>query len=534
MKNGYLSILLHAHLPYVHHPEYPSFFEENWLFQAITESYLPLLAMLGRLETNAIRYKLSLSLSPTLLTMWDNKLLQERYLIYLQNQLSLAEKEWLRNQNEPELRNLALMYINFYTESITSYRDRFDCNLLAGFIKYEELGKLELLTTAATHGFLPLLNTSEIAVRNQIQIGIDTFTAYTHKHPSGFWLPECGYYPGLENHLKAAGIHYFFVDSQGILNADRTPKTAIYAPLNCGNGVMAFGRDPITSTDVWSKEVGYPGDPDYRDYHQDIGFDLDLDYLGPNLLDGKTRISTGIKYLSISNTCEDKKIYAPQLALNKAKQQAAHFIRQREMQINSIIPLMPNQSPIIVAPFDAELFGHWWFEGPIWLEWVLRLSAEQNCQIETITSSDYLKQNILFETATPAASSWGEQSDSSYWLNESNSWIYPLIHKASYEMEKLAADLEGKKLNDIQERALKQAVRSLLLLQSSDWPFILKSGTTVEYAKQRITDNLARFNYLHDSIRKNRINERYLSALEIMDNIFPNVDFRQYQLNVPT
>ena len=186
-----------------------------------------------------------------------------------------------------------------------------------------------------------------------------------------------------------------------------------------------------------------------------------------------------------------------------------------------------DRPPIIVAPYDAELFGHWWFEGPHWLEHVLRLSGNTN-GIQAISCSDYLSLQSSHQLATPSASTWGDQGYSSYWINEENDWIYPYLHKAEEDMEKLASDLQGLTVNPLQERALNQAARSILLAQASDWPFIMKSGTTSEYARKRITDHLARFNYLHDSIRKNRINERYLIALETMDNIFPEIDFRDF------
>jgi 1,4-alpha-glucan branching enzyme len=186
------------------------------------------------------------------------------------------------------------------------------------------------------------------------------------------------------------------------------------------------------------------------------------------------------------------------------------------------------QPPIIVAPYDAELFGHWWYEGPLWLEQVLRLASAGDSGIETVACSDYLQRQSTQQQAMPAASTWGDQGYADYWLNESNEWIYPILHQAGSEMEKLVADLKNFKLSDLQQRALNQALRSLLLAQASDWPFILKSGTTAEYAKKRIMDHLARFNYLQDCIRKNRIDERYLTALEVMDDIFPAIDFRDY------
>lgn len=527
MNKGYLSIVLHAHLPYVHHPEYDSFFEENWLFEAMTECYLPLIAMLDRLQEDGVEYGLTLSLSPTLLTMWRDPLLQGRYLNHLQRQLELAEKEIVRTRHQPEYQALAEMYRQLFRGALCSYRDHYQCDLAAAFLKHRQAGKLELITTAATHGFLPLLNIGEAAVRNQIKVGIDAFADCFGYQPTGFWLPECGYYPGLETILSDAGIEYFFVDTHGIMAAEPPPRGGVYAPLDCGSGVAAFGRDPASSRQVWSAEEGYPGDADYREYYSDIGFELDLDYIAPYILDGKTRINTGIKYHRVTGRDLPKALYRPQQALAKARRHAEDFIRQRQLQIDALGAEM-DEPPIIVAPYDAELFGHWWFEGPHWLESVLRLANDTGNNLRTATCRDYLDLRLPRQSARPSASSWGEQGYSSYWLNDSNDWIYPMIHKAGAELEKLVGDLRGLAVNDLQRRALNQAVRSLLLAQASDWPFIIRSGTTVEYAKKRITDHLARFNYLHDAIRKNRIDERYLTALEVMDDIFPDVDFRTY------
>ncbi len=527
MTKGYLSIVLHAHLPYVHHPEHDSFFEENWLYEAITDCYLPLIAMLDRLHQDQVRYRLTLSLSPPLITMLQDELLQSRYLRHLSRLLELAEKEIARTQEQPLFHELAKRYHQHFLQALHCYQNHYQGDLLAAFAKHQRAGSLELITTAATHGFLPLLNVSEAAVRTQINVGLATFKARFGYTPEGFWLPECAYYPGLEHLLHDAGIRYFFLDSHGLMEASELPRSGVYAPIDCGNGVMAFGRDPACSQEVWSAEAGYPGDPDYREYYRDIGFDLPLDYIGPYILDGNTRINTGIKYHRITGDSAYKEIYRPDKAQAKAKQHAEDFISKRCQHIQALATDM-QQPPIIVAPYDAELFGHWWHEGPWWLEEVLRLASQDHHDLETTSCSDYLQRYPTQQQATPSASSWGDQGYNAFWLNDSNDWIYPLLHKAGQEMEKLVTDLARMKVNERQQRALNQALRSLLLAQASDWPFILKSGTTADYAKKRLTDHLARFNYLHDSIRKNRIDERYLSALEVMDDIFPDIDFRDY------
>ena len=528
MNKAYLSIVLHAHLPYVHHPEHESFFEENWLFEAITECYIPLIGMLDRLQQDGVDYRLTLSLSPPLIAMLRDELLQTRYLKYLHRLLELAEKEIIRTRKQPEFQKLARLYRRFFKNTLDTYQNQYHCDLLTAFQKHHATGRLELITCAATHGFLPLLNVSETAVRNQLNVGINTFQANMGFAPSGFWLPECAYYPGVETLLGAAGINYFFVDAHGITDASRPPRNGVYAPLDCGNGVMAFARDPESSRQVWSSHEGYPGDFDYREYYRDIGFDLDFDYIAPYILDRETRINTGIKYYRVTGKDLPKAPYNPRKALAKARQHAQDFINKRSRQADALSGQM-DRPPIIVAPYDAELFGHWWFEGPHWLEWVLRLAAEPGSTVQTGSCGDYLKLPLSHQVATPAASTWGDQGYYSYWINESNDWIYPFLHQAEADMEKLAADLQGLTVSPLQERALNQAARSILLAQASDWPFIMKSGTTTDYANKRITDHLARFNYLHDCIRKNRINERYLTALEIMDNIFPDIDFRDYR-----
>ncbi|NOT83281.1 MAG: DUF1957 domain-containing protein [Methylococcaceae bacterium] len=527
MTQGFLSIILHAHLPFVRHPEHERFFEENWLFEAITECYLPLLGVLERLQRDNVNYRLTLSLSPTLISMLCDPLLQERYFQHLQRLLKLAEREIIRTRKQPEFQVLARLYRRFFAQSLDTYQTRYQGDLLGAFKKHHTTGQLELITTAATHGFLPLLNVSETAVRNQINVGLATFATHFGVMPTGFWLPECGYYPGLERLLGDAGVQYFFVAAHGLRHANPQPTNGVYAPLDCGNGVAAFARDPESAEQVWSAAVGYPGDVDYREYYSDIGFELDEDSLAPYLPVGKIRQNTGIKYHRVTGGQQAKAVYQPRAALAKTRQHAEDFIFKRQQQIGRLCSQL-QQAPIIVAPYDAELFGHWWFEGPYWLESVLRLASAVDSGIHLSNCGDYLKQTHALQIATPAASTWGNQGYSSHWINETNHWIYPLLHKAEEELEKLIVDLQGLTLNALQTRAINQAVRSLLLAQASDWPFILKSGTTLDYAEKSITDHLARFNYCHDCIRKNKINERYLTALELMDNIFPDLDFRNY------
>ncbi|CCQ73906.1 glycoside hydrolase family 57 protein [Magnetospira sp. QH-2] len=520
---GSLCLVLHAHLPYVRHPEHESFFEEMWLFEAVTECYLPLIQMLERLEADRLPVRLTLSLSPTLITMLRDPVLQGRYRAHLDKMCLLAEREMERTAADPRYHPLAMLYRDRLLQARETYETRYAHDLLAAFGGFQERGSLEIITSAATHGYLPLLRTEVQSVRAQLQVGQQVYQS-TFGHPSpGVWLPECAYYEGLEKQVEDAGFGYFFLDSHGIERGRPHPVRGVAAPVACPNGIAAFGRDPESSRQVWSRDEGYPGDIWYRDFYRDIGFDLDFDEIRPFLLDSKTRIHTGFKYHRITGPGDQKEPYDPNIAQERVATHAEHFVTERR---NQVVRLGPSDGPkpIMVAPYDAELFGHWWFEGPQWLESVLRLAAQGDGPVTLATPGDYLADNSQLQKAMPSASSWGDKGHNEFWLNPGNDWIYPHLHGAAQAMRDLVHRHGGADVGSPEYRALQQAARSLLLAQASDWAFIMKAGTSVDYALNRTRDHLARFQYLEKALDDGDIDERRLQALEFMDNIFPDID----------
>lgn len=525
MARGYLALVLHAHLPYVRHPEYESFLEERWLFEAIIDTYVPLIRVFERLAADRVPVRVTISISPTLLSMLDDPLLRERFRAHLVAMTRLADAEILRTNGNPRLLEVARMYRRIMYETEETY-SAYAGDLVSAFRKLQDNGILEIPTASATHGFLPILKTSPRAVRAQIEVAADCYRRAFNRTVPGYWLPECGYYPGVEEHLAAAGAQYFFVDTHAVLNAQERPRYGYAAPLACPNGVAAFGRDPASSRQVWSAGEGYPGDPWYRDFYRDIGFDLDFETIKPYSLDGHTRIFTGFKYHRITGAGEHKEPYEPARAAERVEAHAEDFVRRQVETVKRFAPGM-DRPPVIVAPYDAELFGHWWFEGPQWLERVIRKVAASE-SLELVTPGDDLSRHPSPQQARPSASSWGEKGYSEFWLNPGNDWIYRHLHDASVRMQRLASARAREPQDRLTERALRQAARSLLLAQASDWPFIMKTGTSVEYAHNRIRDNLARFHYLCDAVEAGAVDEDKLQALETMDAIFPDLDFRIY------
>lgn len=525
MSNGYINFVLHAHLPFVRHPEYPRFLEENWLFEAISETYLPLLRVLRGLQADEVPFRLTLSVSPTLASMLGDELLLERYASHLERGLELAAKEVERLRDDESLLPVARMYGELFEANRADFEDLYERKLLKAFRQLERDGVVELITTAATHAYLPLYQTHPQSVEAQVQTAVISHSRSFGRSPDGFWLPECGYFPGLEDVLKADGIKYFFTAAHGILHADQLSPYGVYAPVRTSNGVAAFGRDIPSSQLVWSAKTGYPGDPAYREFYRDIGFDLPLDYIGPYVHEDGVRVNTGFKYYAVTGHTEDKIPYDPAAAREKVKEHARNFIYHQRNLVKELASLM-DRPPLVTCPYDAELFGHWWFEGPQWIDQLIRGLAEAE-EFEMVTGSDYLTRYPDNPGAKLSYSSWGNKGYSEVWLDGSNDWIYRHVHKAIERMSELVSRFPDEA--GLKRRVLNQAAREVMLAQASDWPFIMKTGTTVPYAVKRVKEHLANFNLIYENLCRNTVNTEWLTRMERKNNLFPDLDYRMFK-----
>lgn len=526
MPKGYLCIVLHGHLPYVRHPEHEDFLEEDWLYEAITETYIPLIQMFERLAHDKIDFRLTMSVTPTLASMLTDQLLQERYLRHINKLIELAHKEVERTRWLPDFQKLAVMYLNLFTGARDLF-ERYHRNLVSAFKRFQDSGNLEIITCGATHGYFPLMDVAKASVRAQVKVAVANYEKNFGRKPRGIWLPECGYHPGDDEILKEAGIKFFFTDSHGILHGTPRPKYGVFAPVYCKSGVAAFGRDLESSKQVWSSVEGYPGDYYYREFYRDVGFDLDFEYIKPYILPDGVRINTGIKYYRITGPSNEKQPYDPDRAREQAASHAGNFMFNREKQVEYLYEALGGRPPVIISPYDAELYGHWWFEGPMWLEFLIRKVTFDQKTIRMTTPSEYLAENPRNQVLTPSMSSWGWKGYSEVWLQGTNDWAYRHLHKASWVMTDLVK--HNPSVNGLKKRALNQALRELLLAQSSDWAFIMATGTHVSYAQRRTRDHLLRFFKLADDIRADNVDEGFLKELESKDNIFPEIDYRVHQ-----
>ncbi|MDC7228548.1 MAG: DUF1957 domain-containing protein [Spirochaetales bacterium] len=520
-NKGYLGFVLHSHLPYVHHPEKEKCLEENWFFDALAETYLPLIGLMNKLYAEDIAYKLTISLSPTLTTMLMDELLQERFVAYLEDKIALGEKEIVRNKKDSDKLKLSKLYKEHYEDCLDKYENLYKRNIIKAFKTLEKAGCIEIITTAATHAFMPLYQELPQVIEAQIHTAVISYGRVFGQAPRGMWIPELGYFPGLGKYMKQHGIDYSFIAAHGQLFACKKSKYGVYAPVETSSGILAFSRDIPASRSVWSTDDGYPGDQVYRDARQDIGYELPFEYIGPHIFDEKIRINTGYKYYRIA-TGEAGHRYQPEKAEAKAIDHADNFIYQRIKQVKKLDKLM-DRTPMVICPYDSEIFGKWWYEGIIWLEHVIRKAALSD-DLEMISPSQYIDEYTENEKVEPIFSSWGNKGYASVWLGGANDWIYRHVHKASERMQELVARFPDE--SGLKKRVLDQAAREVLLAQASDWPFIMKTCLNADYAKMRVKRHLHNFNKIYDNLCRNTVNTEWLTRIEKENKIFPDLDYR--------
>jgi len=525
MHQGSLALLLHAHLPYVRHPEHDEFFEEDWLYEAITETYIPLLKILRRLVAEKVPVRLTFTMTPTLCAMLRDSLLQERAARYLDRGVELARREVGRTAGDAAMSGLAGFYHRLFIDARDFYNKEIGRDVVGAFAQLQDDGIIEIITCAATHGFLPLMEAFPEAMRAQILVGCDYHKDCFGREPAGIWLPECGYVPGIDRILQEANLRWFVVDAHGLMYGEPRPRFAIYSPYFTPAGPAVFGRDRESSKQVWSAREGYPGDPAYRDFYRDIGNELPEDYLHQVFPNIGHRRNTGIKYHRITGS-PHKELYNRGWAMGAADSHAANFLHNRERQIAHLRSVLPVE-PIVLSPFDAELFGHWWFEGPEFLDLFLRKAAYDQQVFRLTTPSIYLSENPTLQMVAPSPSSWGNKGYSEVWLDQCNSWIYPHLHAAARRMT-AAARQHAKTRSAFTRRLLAQMARELLLAQSSDWAFLMKTGTATDYATRRTKDHILRFQKLDGMLQEGTRDEGLLAACEARDNIFPDINWKHY------
>lgn len=515
MPNAYLALILHAHLPYVP-PSQPEALEERWLYQAVSECYLPLLLVLRRLQQGRVPVRLTVSLSAPLLDMLDNPAIRARLGELLGRSRRLAANEVERLAGDASFAPAARFYRDRLVE-VAGLWDELQGDLPGAFGALAEAGLVELCTAAGAHNLLPLLQTAE-GRRAAVEAACRRFASRFGRRPRGLWLPECAYAPGIDHTLAAAGVEWCQVEYTAARDARPPAPGAPHVPVLTPGGVAAFGRDDVIVQQVWNMGGGYPADPVYREFYKDIGWDLPVEYLQPYLLEGRVRHDLGFKYYRVTDAASDlsrRAPYDPAAAFARAADHGRHFAHELRHRAAGV-----HGGPLFVAPFDLELFGHWWLEGLAFLESALTELARAG--VEAVTPSGWLERFPAAPVAQLPASTWGTGASFYTWLSPANEWVAPAMAAAESAMVGLADRHRG--ATGDTARALAQAGRELLLLQASDWPFQIEMGTARDYAQRRLREHLDGFWDLAAPLGAGEpVDQDRLTQLEQTHPVFPEL-----------
>ncbi len=557
---GFVTITLHSHLPYViNHGTWPHGLE--WLLEAAAETYLPLLQVFGELEETKTPLKADINFSPILLEQLAHPKFKEELPAYLRRKVNAARKdqEAFASKGDEHLRGVAKFWEDFFQQAERQF-EALGQDIIAGFRRFYDSGAIEIITCGATHGYFPLLGT-DASIRAQVKLGVATHEKFFGRKPRGIWLPECGYRPagewrfpvsvngggknyeslkrvGIEKILAENGIEYFFIDGSllehsvhvptydwltGETPADlsqhrnRSASTPSFyypyfagIPTSAGQGVAFFTRDPNTAAQVWSGKLGYPGDSLYLEFH-------------------KKHWPGGHQYWQVTDSQLDlggKTAYYPDQARERTREHARHFVHLAVAAMKDKLATDGGVRPILTAPFDAELFGHWWFEGPQWLKNVAQEFAKPECPLKLTTCGEYLDRYRPTAYLALPEGSWGKNGSNEVWLNPQNSWTWSYIYDAELTVQKIAASGLWRN-NPKASRLANQMCRELMLLESSDWQFLITTESARDYAELRFNTHLDQLHKLIKAWQKyessNEINSEEMNQLEKIeqrDSIF--------------
>ena len=519
-------IVLNSHQPFVRHSESEHTTEHSWLNEVITESYIPFIDKAEALLRDGLDGGITLSVSPCLLAMLADPIRQRWYVDYLEERIAFLEWQIERYKNHPEIVRLARMYHERFTRCYNLFVYVWHGQLIAALRKLQGAGALSIITTAATHAYLPVWKLYPEQVELQILAGIEYCQESLGRRPQGFWLPECGFFPGIDRILARNGIKFSFLDSHGILNGEPRPKYGTHAPVHTPHGLVLFARDRMSHEQVWLKDRGYPGDPVYMGIDSDIGYasnESDLvDFTYHRILP-----PTGIRYFRRCNS--SRELYQPAEAYHRCLNHATHFVDKCRQYAHYLAEAM-NIEPVIVAMFDTEHFGHWWHEGVVWLDLVIRKLACERDTLSLTTADRYLTCHPTHQVIEPSFSSWGYQGYSETWLMGKNAWIYPLIFQASDMLRRLVH--ENMPAGCQRWLALNQYIRELLLVQASDWAYMLWNESAQTYAEGRVHSHLQNMLAIQHQLEVNQLDVAWLESLTNQNRFLPHVDLLSMYMKI--
>ncbi|MGI5059366.1 1,4-alpha-glucan branching protein domain-containing protein [Treponema pectinovorum] len=519
-----LALVVVAHEPYIRHisgeGEFPRP-ENSIFFSALSQTYIPLVNLLHKLEDEHINAKFSLVLTPVICAMLDDEMLKNQYVDWLERCIILGEKEIERLKDEPPLLKNAQEQLKKAVENRENFTQKYNRNLLAQFAQFSKKGMIEILTSCGTHAFLPHYSDLPEILNAQVETGIISHKYYFDTVPYGFWLPYMGYSRGLENVLRSYGVNYTLLNAQSLLFCENPPAAGIFEPVRCNNSLVVFGTDSKIYSEL-EGESSFSANKIYKNQNRDIGFELDSAQLSDFMKQNSPRLDSLFRYWSKED--DSLVIYDSQKAMEQVKIDAKKFLDSKNKKLECVSSCV--NEPSLVCAINASTLGQNWAEGMDFFEQVLRL----NCESNFACPEDLIKEQFKLTKVNPYPSAASGQGYGEDLLDSSNSWMVRYTRKMSERM----VDLAGRFPDDtgLKARLLILGAKELMLSQSGELAKMIHDGYMPDFAKQTFISSVMDFTTVFDSLGSNVVSTEWLTKIEKEHNLFPWMNYRIFRKKI--
>ena len=498
----------------------------NSFFEAISDSYIPMLQMFERLQKDGISFKIGLVLPPVLCSMLEDEKIQKLYIDFLDKRIALGKKEMTRCKDNPKALELASVTTERNKELKKAFSDSYNKNLLAQFAKFQKNGLIEILGTCATDIFMPYYADLPEALSAQIEMGLQSYKKCFGEIPEGFYLPELGYTPGIEKLIRAYGYSYTILHSRSVLLTDNPPAKGIFYPVRTDNSLVIYTADPFISEEIFAEE-GWSTNSIYRNENRDIGFELDIKKLAPVMEEKTARSSTGYKYWKKDFNDDAAVSYDYAAACKQAKKDAQAFIQSRADLLSQACDCLEDSDYVVsVCCLDENKLRRQWSEYLVWLEAVIREAGKSD--LELALCKEIIQKPSALERIEPYYSAGTGDGYGENLLSSKNCWMMRYVRKATERMIDLAERFPSD--TGLKTRLLNIGALELLLAQSSSLAKMIEEEEDSEYAERRFRLAINAFTVVFDALGSNTVSTEWLTKLELMDNIFPWINYKIFSV----
>lgn len=536
MPQKKLVLLLNANQEYIRHlqeedvKKYAP--EINRLFEAVTDTYMPLLWMFEKLEEDMIPFRIQMVLPPVLCTLLEDTVVQAQYVEWLTRAELFCTKEVKRVSKNKKVQDLAQKRLEHIQKCRADFTERYGMRLVPQFAEHQKNGSLEIMATTGTSLFMPFYKEMKEILSAQVETGLLAYKHFFGEIPDGFWLPDLGYAEGVESIVRAYGINYTVLDPRSTMLAKELPEDGIFYPCRFYNSLAAFTAKKIADKVLFDEDDGYAVNPVYRNENRDAAFDLPAKDIVPFIDNGTSRYASGCKYFNKSDDSQDdysvipeneSEIYNPEEALAQVQKDAEDFITRMNEELDAASKVAVNTdfvSETVVINLDD--LRHNWSEGILWIDSLFRMADKADFEFTScryLLKNQYNLQKITPYYASNLGAGYGENL-----LSNKNSWMMRYVMKASERMVDLADRFPTD--TGLKARLLDLAAKELMIAQDSGWAKMLDEDISPEYVKKVFTESIHAFTMVFDSLGSNTVSTEWLTNLEAEHPLFPWMNYR--------